>query len=93
MRDQHIKTDILTPDYILLKQKSITYKKSLQSTLAGEAQEIEHRPENQRVRFPVRAHAWVAGQVPSRGHVRGSHTFIFLSLSFSLPSPSLKIDK
>ena len=45
------------------------------------------------VRFPVRAHAWAAGQVPSRGHVRGNHTLMFLSLSFSLPSPSLKINK
>ena len=32
------------------------------------------------VRFPVRAHAWVSGQVPSRGHVRGSPTVMFLSL-------------
>ena len=37
------------------------------------------------VQFPVRAHAWVAGQVPSRGCVRGNHTLMFLSLSF--PSP------
>ena len=36
------------------------------------------------VRFPVRAHAWVEGQVPTRGHVRGNHTLMFLSLS--LPS-------
>ena len=42
--------------------------------------------------FPVRAHAWVVGQVPSRGRVRGNHTLMFLSLSFSLPS-SLKINK
>ena len=26
------------------------------------------------VRFPVSAHARVAGQVPSRGHLRGNHT-------------------
>ena len=26
------------------------------------------------VQFPVRAHAWVAGQVPSRGCMRGNHT-------------------
>ena len=32
-------------------------------------------------------------QVPSRGHVRGNHTFMFLSLSFSLPSFFLKINK
>ena len=43
--------------------------------------------------FPVRARAWVSGQVPSRGHMRGNHTLMFLSLSFSFPSPSLKINK
>ena len=38
------------------------------------------------VRFPVRAHAWVVGQVPSRGRKRGNHTLVFLSLSpFPLP--------
>ena len=43
------------------------------------------------VRFPVRAHAWVVNQVPSRGHdARGNHTLMFLSLSFSLPSPLSK---
>ena len=40
------------------------------------------------VRFPVRAHAWVVGQVPSRGHVRGNHTLMF---SYLLSLPSLKI--
>ena len=49
------------------------------------------------VQFPVREHAWVMGQVPSWGHVRGnqriSHTSVFLSLSFSFPSPySIHID-
>ena len=39
------------------------------------------------VQFPVRAHAWVKGQVPSRVRARGNHTSMFLSLSFSLPSP------
>ena len=34
-----------------------------------------------------RAHAWVAGRVPSRGHMRGNHTLMLLSLSFSFPSP------
>ena len=42
--------------------------------------------------FPVRAHAWVAGQVPSRGCVRGNHTLMFLTFSFFL-LPSLKINK
>ena len=36
----------------------------------------------------IRAHAWVAGQVPSRGCVRGNHTLMFPS--FSLPSPLFK---
>ena len=42
------------------------------------------------VRFPVRAHAWVVGQVPSSGCVRSNHTLMFLSLSFSFPSPLSK---
>ena len=37
------------------------------------------------VRYPVKAHAWVVGQVPSWGHMRVNHTSIFLSLSPSLP--------
>ena len=45
--------------------------------------------------FPVRAHAWVAGQVPSWGCARGNHTLMFLShiwyidvsIPFFLPSP------
>ena len=39
------------------------------------------------VRFPVRAHAWAVGQVPSGGHMRGNH---MLMLFFSLPSPLCK---
>ena len=39
---------------------------------------------------PYRAHAWVVGQVPSRGSARSNHTLMFLSLSFSLPSPLSK---
>ena len=42
------------------------------------------------VRFPVRTQAWVSGPVPSRRHMRGNHTWMFLSLSFSLPSPLSK---
>ena len=44
------------------------------------------------VRFPVRALARVAGQVPSWGHAGGNHTWMFLFLYFSLPS-TLKINK
>ena len=39
------------------------------------------------VRFPVGAHAYVVGQVPSWMHSRGNCTLMFLSLSCSLPSP------
>ena len=56
--------------------------------LAGVAQWIELglQTAGLPVQFPVRAHAWVAGQVPSEGHVRGNHTLMVLSLSVSLPS-------
>ena len=43
------------------------------------------RSKGSSVRFPVRAHAWVSGQVPSWGHERGNHTLMFLSLSPFLP--------
>ena len=36
------------------------------------------------VGFPVRAHAWAVGQVPSAGHARGNHTLKLLSLSLTL---------
>ena len=57
-------------------------------SLAGVAQWIEHglQSKGSQVQFPVRAHAWVVGQVLSGGHVRGNHTLMFLSLSFSLSS-------
>ena len=57
--------------------------------LADIAQWIERRLQTKGllVQLPVRAHAWVAGQVPSGGYVRGNHTLIFPSLSFSLPFP------
>ena len=42
------------------------------------------------VRFPVRPHAWVAGQVPSGRRARGNHIWMFLSLSSSLPPPLFK---
>ena len=44
------------------------------------------------VRFLVRAHAWVEGQVPLWGLARGNHTLMFPSLSPSLPL-LLKINK
>ena len=42
------------------------------------------------VQLPLRAHAWVMDQLPRKGHTRGNHTLLFLSLSFSLPSPLSK---
>ena len=56
--------------------------------LAGVAQWIEHRLWTNRlsVQFPVRAHACVAGQVTSGSHMRGNHTLMYLSFSFSFPS-------
>ena len=50
------------------------------------------RTKGPRVGFPVRAHAWVAGQVPSGGRSRGNHTLMFLSSS-SLPLSKNKINK
>ena len=45
------------------------------------------------VQFPVRACAWVVGQVPGGDVcVRGNHTLMFLSLSFPSLPPSLKIN-
>ena len=35
------------------------------------------------IRFPVRAHAGVAGQVPSRGHTRDNYALMFFSLFLS----------
>ena len=39
------------------------------------------------VQFPFKAHAWVVGQVPNWGCAKGNHPLMFLSLSFSFPSP------
>ena len=54
--------------------------------LAGVAQWIEHGllTKGLLVCFPVRAHAWVAVQIPIRGHARGNYTLIFLSLSLKI---------
>ena len=50
--------------------------------LPGVPQWTEWCPVN---KFPVRAHVWVVGQVSSRGHTRGNHTLMFLSLCPSHP--------
>ena len=50
------------------------------------------KPKGHRLDFQSRAHAWIAGQVPSRGHAKVNHTLMFLSLSFTL-SPSVPLSK
>ena len=64
--------------------------KKYRLALAGVAQWIEHglRTKGSLVRFPVKAHAWVAGQVPSRPCERQPHIDVFLPL-FLFPFPSL----
>ena len=69
--------------------------KILEKALAGVAQGLSAslQTKGSLVQFSVRAHVWVAGQVPSSGVcLRGNHTLMFLSLSPSLLL-SLKINK
>ena len=42
------------------------------------------------VQFLVRAHTWVVGQVPSRGHARDNHTLMFLSLKITFKKSKKK---
>ena len=62
--------------------------------LAGVAQWIECRPANQKVTgpIPVRTRAWVVGQVPSWGCVRGNWQMYshYVSLPLFLPPFSSK---
>ena len=75
------------PKHVLLCMKNI-----MLVWLSGLSAEL--RTERSTVQFPVRTHAWVAGQVPSWGCARGnqlmylSHTDV--SLPPSLPSPLSK---
>ena len=82
------------PTRVFVRIKDDTKYKKLR-TLPGVAQWIERGlwTKGSPVLFPVRAHAWVAGQVPSRGYVRSNHTLMFLSLYFSFPSPLSKNKK
>ena len=61
------------------------FKEEQGLALADVAQWTECQPVNPKVRFPVRAHAWVAGQVPSWGRVRGSQSLYLLHIDVSLP--------
>ena len=62
------------------------------SALAGVAQWIEHQPANQSVTGLIPSQGTCLGcrPGPSWGCTRGKHTLMFLSLSFSLPSPLSK---
>ena len=72
--------------------KPILLIKKNQLALAGVVQRMEHslQTEGSPVWFPVRAHAWAVGHIPSTGSTRGNHTSMFLSLSFSFFSPLSK---
>ena len=64
--------------------------------MAGVAQWIECRHENQRVTglIPSQGTCLSSGQVSRRGRSRGNHTLVFLSFSFSpLPLSKNKINK
>ena len=68
--------------------KELPRQEKTEGALAGVAQWIERGLQTKwlPVQFPVRAHAWVVGQIPSRGCVRGQpHIDISLPLSPSLP--------
>ena len=59
-------SNFVLPDFKALK--------NYMRALAGVAQWTKYQPENGKVSgsISVRAHAWVASQVPSWGHVRGN---------------------
>ena len=43
------------------------------------------QPKGHLVRFPVRAHAWVTGQVPSGGRAKGNQSVYLSHMDVSLP--------
>ena len=75
---------------LILEEKHLTIKNDVSPGWCGSV--VERWPANQRVAGWIPSQGtglgWAhAGQVPSREHLRGNHTLMFLSLSFSLPSP------
>ena len=79
IREKQIKTTCMPVKMALIKVN----KQPWLVRLSGLSASL--RTKQSPVRFSVRAHAWLAGQVPNRGRVRGNHTLIFLSLSSSFP--------
>ena len=68
-----------------------SHKKINYFALAGVAQWTEHcEPKGRQFDSQSRAHIWVVGWVPIVGYMRSNHTLMFLSLSFSFPSPLSK---
>ena len=75
-----------------LKSAGQARRLKTQGALAGVAQWIERPPSNQRVAGSIPSQGTCLGcrPGPSEGHMRGNHTLMFLSFSFSLPSPLSK---
>ena len=90
--DSHSRGTLELCAYSLWEIKGANVILNRSRAVAGVAQWIECRPANWRVASLIsrQGACWVAGQVPSRGRVRGNHTLMFLSLSFFLPSPFSK---
>ena len=80
--------------YILFTFIDELHKKYIYIALAGVAQWIECRPANQRVTglIPSQGTCLGCSPVPQLGAHESNYTLMFLSLSFSLPSP-LSISK
>ena len=74
-----------TPDTNVTNNNIIPGKHSVQGLVWLRGLSAGLRTKGSLVRFPVRAQAWVAGQVPKRGRSSGSHTLMFLSLPPSFP--------
>ena len=93
-RNKHNEVDMFSPAW-LPKKSTLTFRYFLKIInhpwlirLALSGLSAGLRTKGLPVGFPVRDHAWVAGQIPSRGCTRGNHTLMFLPLF-----PSLKINK
>ena len=79
----------------MMRMEAITgLDMEMRAALSGQAQWLRAglQIKGSLVRFPVRrAHAWVAGQIPSRGRVHERQPHIDVSLPLFLPHfPSLK---